>query len=90
MKSKISGLSIALVLLTAVSGQARPRSAEELIAFLEEAQKDCEWKTRNLTGGPKGRMLLHKRIMDDVLERLKAGQPVDPRKLEQALAVHGG
>jgi len=46
-------------------------------------------KTRNLTGGPKGKMLLHKKTIDDVLEQLKAGQTVDPRKIEKALEVHG-
>jgi len=34
-------------------------------------------------------MLLHKKTIDDVLEQLKAGQTVDPRKIEKALEVHG-
>lgn len=60
----------------------------EMIDHLEEAARDCDWKARNLTGAPKGKMLLHKRTMDDVLEGLKAGREVDTRKLEEALKVH--
>ncbi|HEU4343851.1 MAG TPA: hypothetical protein VFU31_20045 [Candidatus Binatia bacterium] len=83
--------AIGLVVLFSSSGFAQePTSKTELITHLEEVQKDCEWKTRNLTGGPKGKMLLHKRTMDDVLEQLKAGEPVDPKKIDKALEVHPG
>lgn len=89
MKTKNMLPGMALVLLFATSGYARePITTIELIDHLEEALTDCSWKTRNLTGAPKGKMLLHKRTMEDVLEALKAGREVDPRKLERALTTH--
>ena len=89
MKSKYILPAIALVLVFSSSGFARdPITTIELIDRLEEALSDCNWKTRNLTGAPKGKMLLHKRTMEDVLEGLKAGREVDSRKLERALTTH--
>ncbi len=89
MKSKRILPAIALVLALSPSGFARePITVIELIDHLEEAVRDCDWKSRNLKGGPKGKMLLHKRTMDDVLEALKAGRVVDSKKLEEALRGH--
>ena len=89
MKSKHILLAIVLALVFPFSGSAQePITVIELIDHLEEAVRDCDWKSRNLTGAPKGRMLLHKRTMDDVLEALKAGRVVDSEKLEEALKGH--
>ena len=89
MKSKYILPAIALVFVVSSSGFARePITIIELIDHLEEALRDCGWKTRNLTGAPKGKMLLHKRTMEDVLDDLKAGRIVDSRKLEEALTAH--
>jgi len=80
---------IGLAALFSSTGYAKESlTTVELIDHLDEAARDCDWKARNLTGAPKGRMLMHKRTMDDVLEQLKAGREVDPRKLEEALKVH--
>jgi hypothetical protein len=75
-------------LFSSVGFAKEPLTMVEMIDHLEEAVRDCDWKARNLTGAPKNNMLLHKRTMDDVLERLKAGREVDLRKLEEALKVH--
>ena len=89
MKSKYIFPAIAFVFALSSSGFAQePITVIELIDHLEEAVRDCDWKTRNLTGAPKGKMLLHKRTMEDVLDGLKAGRVVDSRKLEEALKVH--
>ena len=89
MKSKHILPAVALVFVFSSSGFARdPITVIGMIDYLEEAVRDCDWKTRNLTGGPKGKMLLHKRTMEEVLGGLKAGREVDPRKLEEALKVH--
>jgi hypothetical protein len=89
MKSKHILPAIALVFVFSSPGFSRePITVIELIDHLEEAVRDCDWKTRNLTGAPKGKMLLHKKTMEDVLDGLKAGREVDSRKLEKALKVH--
>jgi len=89
MKTKHILLALALVLVVSSSGSAQePITVIELIDHLEEAVRDCDWKARNMTGAPKIKMLLHKRTMEDVLEALRAGRAVDPKKLETALKVH--
>jgi hypothetical protein len=89
MKYKKTLTAMALVLVFSSSGWARePMTTSELIDHLEEALGDCTWKTRNMTGAPKLKMLLHKRTMEDALEALKAGRVVDSKKLEVALSVH--
>ena len=89
MKTKNVLPAMALVLVFSASGYARePITTTELIDHLEEALTDCNWKTRNLTGAPKGKMLLHKRTVEDVLDALKAGREVDSEKLERALRTH--
>ena len=89
MKSKYILPAIAFVFAFSSSGFAQaPITGIELIDHLEASARECSWKTQNLTGAPKGKMLLHKRTMEDVLDGLKAGRVVDSRKLEEALKVH--
>jgi hypothetical protein len=89
MKSKHILLAIALALVFSSAGSAQePITVIELIDHLDGALRDCDWKARNLTGAPKGKMLMHKKTMEDVLEALKAGRVVDTRKLEEAIKVH--
>ena len=89
MKSKQIVAAMSLVLIVSSPALARdPLTTIELTEHLEQALSDCSWKTRNLTGAPLGKMLLHKRTMEDVLEALKAGREVDSKKLEEALKVH--
>lgn len=78
------------VLFSSPAVPREPLTVIEMIDHLEETLADCKWTTRNLKGAPLGRMLLHKKTMEDVLEALKAGAVVEPRKLEEALKVHPG
>lgn len=89
MKFTFTATAFALSLLLSSPTFARePLTVTEMIDHLEELLRDCTWKTRNLTGGPLGKMLLHKKTMEDVLEGLKEAREVDSRKLEEALKVH--
>jgi hypothetical protein len=89
MKSKHIVAAMGLVLIVSSPAFARdPITTVELTDHLEKALSACSWKTRNLTGAPQGKMLLHKRTMEDVLEALKAGREVESKKLEEALKVH--
>lgn len=89
MKSTYTLLATALILVFSSLGFDRePITIIEVIDELEEGIRDCDWKTRNLTDAPKGKMLLHKKTMENVLEELKTGREVDPRKLEEALKIH--
>jgi hypothetical protein len=86
MNAKHILFALALALVFSSSGSAQDRIT--VVDRLEEALRDCDWKSRNMTGAPKGRMLMHKRTMEDVLEALNAGREVDSRKLEEALKGH--
>lgn len=89
MKSQYILLVLALILVFPSAGFAwQPITRIEVIDRLEEAVRDCDSKTRTLTGAPKGKMLLHKKTMEDALKALKTGREVDPRKLAEALKVH--
>ena len=89
MKAKYILIAVGLTLVMSSSGYAQgPITVIELIDHLDEAVRDCDWQARNLTGGPKLKMLLHTRTMDDVLEALRAGREVDSIKLEEALRDH--
>lgn len=89
MKSKYILPAIALVFIFSSSGFARgPMTGIELINHLEAAARECDRKARNLTGAPKGKMLLHKRTIEDALDAFKVGREVETRKLENALKVH--
>ena len=81
--------AVALALSLGSPAFARePLTVSEMIDHLEELVVDCKWSTRSLKGGPLGKMLLHKKTMEDVLEALKAGRVVESRKLEEALRGH--
>lgn len=65
-----------------------PLPVIELINHLEASIADCNWKARSLKGARFGRMLLHKKTMEDVLDALRTGHAVEPCKLEEALQTH--
>lgn len=88
-KSYLSTLGAVLLTATVAGAQQLPSNAET-IARLAQALERCEHGVAALKGGPKGSMLLHQRLMDNVLEQLKAGQSVDPRNIEKAFANHTG
>ena len=91
MKTKLLLATMLGTLLTSTAATAQQSTGNtELIARLERVRQDCEWKTRTLKGGPQGSMLLHQRMMDNVLEQLKAGQSVDPQKIQKAFENHSG
>ena len=89
MKFRHIARAVALSVLFSSPTLARePLTVIEMIDHLEEALAECKWTTRNLKGAPLGRMLLHKKTMEDVLDGLKTGRVVEPRKLEEALTPH--
>lgn len=89
MRSKTVLLALALASVVASIGSAQePITVVELIDHLDEALRDCDLKSRNLTDAPKLKMLMHKRTMEDALEGLKTGRAVDSRKLEEAFNGH--
>ncbi len=58
---------------------------QELIARLERMASDSDSKARMLTGGPKQQWLLRELRIKNLIEKLKAGQQVDPREIDEIL-----
>ncbi len=88
MKTKLFLFVIVAILLGSTAMAQQPTAKAALVSRLESAKQDCAWKARNLKGAPQANMLLHQRLMENVLEQLKAGQGVDQQKIDKAFAGH--
>lgn len=82
-------LSVSPILWTSVpvSGQQKAENTE-LVARLERMAGESDEKVRNLTGGPKGKWLLHQRRVRGLIDKLKSGQSVDPNEIDEILKEH--
>lgn len=91
MKTKSFLLTIFSILLVSTAAMAQQSGGNAgLISRLEDARQNCAWKIRTLKGAPQANMLLHQRMMENVLEQLKAGQTVDHQKIVKAFENHAG
>jgi hypothetical protein len=89
MKAKQLLVAIGVTLLTSAPVWAEQHGDNpQLLARLEQMHKDCEWKTRNLTGGAKGVQLLHHTKLGNVIEQIKNGQSVDPKEIDAVVKGH--
>ena len=83
MNTKIFVLAIAMNVFAAAPMWAQQKAPDaNLVAQLEKrlAQSDSEGK--RLTGAPKSLWLLREAKIEKIIERLKAGQSVDPKELD--------
>lgn len=82
MNTKIFVLAIAINFLAVAPMWAQGAPDANLLAQLEKqlAQSDSEGK--RLTGAPKSLWLLREAKIQKIIERLRAGQPVDPKELD--------
>ena len=86
MKTKVFFLAVSLSVLVAMPVGAQQQSPDpNLVAQLEKMLAQSDYKSRTLTGGPKGLWLLRQAKIEKIIERLKAGQPVDPKDLDTIL-----
>jgi hypothetical protein len=89
MKVKTLTLAIGLGLVFAAPALPQQRGGDPgLLARLEQLAGDCEWKLRNATGGVKGRLSLHHRKLENIIEQLKAGKSVDSKEVDAVLHEH--
>ena len=86
MKTKVFLLAVGLGALAASPLWAQQQKPDQnLVAQLEKRLAESDSKTRNLTGGPKGLWLLRQAKIEKLIERLKAGQSVDPKEIDVIL-----
>ena len=89
MKTKQLFLVASVVFLSSMPLKAEPQAQNpDLLTRLEQMAGDCEWKVRNMTGGVKGRWLLHHAKMGKVIDQLKASQAVDPKVIDTVIKEH--
>ena len=87
MNTKIFVLAMAMNVLAATPMWAQQSAPDaNLLAQLEKrlAQSDSEGK--RLTGAPKSLWLLREAKIAKIIERLKAGESVDPKELDVVLS----
>ena len=86
MKTKILILAVALGMFAATPIWAQQQKPDaNLMAQLEKRLAESDSKAKGLTGGPKQKWLLRQAEIDKVIDRLKAGQSVDPKEIDVIL-----
>lgn len=87
MNRKVFGLAIAMNLPAVTLMWAQQTTPDaNLLAQLEKRLAQSESEGKRLTGAPKSLWLLRKAKIEKIIERLKAGQPVDPKELDVAVS----
>jgi hypothetical protein len=83
MKTKVLALAIALNVFAVAPLWAQEKSPDaNLLAQLEKRFAESDTKSKGLTGGPKSLWLLRQAKIEKIIDRLKAGQSVDPKELD--------
>jgi len=88
MNLKLFAVAVSLALLAATAEAQDKGSNRELVAKLDQMRSESEHKAQILTGGPKQKWLLHEARLNKLIDRLKAGQPVDPKEIDELLKEH--
>ena len=86
MKTKVLTLAIVLNVFAVAPMWAQQKSPDaNLLAQLEKRLAESDSKSRGLTGGPKSLWLLREAKIEKIIDRLKAGQSVDPKEIDVIL-----
>ena len=86
MKTKVFTFAIALNLFAVAPMWAQQKTPDpNLLAQLEKRLAESDSKSRGLTGGPKSLWLLREAKIEKIIDRLKAGQSVDPKEIDVIL-----
>lgn len=87
MKTKVFTLAIALNLFVVAPMWAQQKAPEaNLVAQLEKRLAQSDSESKRLTGVPKSLWLLREAKVEKIIERLKAGQSVNPKELDVILS----
>ena len=87
MKTKVFTLAIALNLFAAAPMWAQQKAPEaNLVAQVEKRLAQSDSESKRLTGVPKSLWLLREAKIEKIIERLKAGQSVNPKELDVILS----
>ena len=83
MNTKVFLLALAINTIAVTPMWAQDKATDaNLVAQLEKRLTESDTKAKGLTGGPKALWLLREAKIEKIVERLKAGQSVDPKELD--------
>jgi hypothetical protein len=86
MKTKLFVVAVILNMFVAMPIWAQQQKPDaNLVAQLEKMLVESDSKSRGLTGAPKQKWLLRHAKIEKIIDRLKAGQSVDPRDIDVIL-----
>jgi len=85
----ILAISLTSILSISASTWAQQKAEnQELVVRLEQMASENDWKIKTSTGAPHQKWLLHQRKVQNLIEKLKAGQSVDPQEIDRILTEH--
>jgi len=83
MKTKVLALTIALNVFAVAPLWAQEKSPDaNLLPQLENRLAQSDSESKRLTGAPKMLWLMREAKIEKIIDRLKAGQSVDPKELD--------
>ena len=86
MKTKAIHLAVGLgVLVAKPLWDQEPNSDPNLVGRMEQKLAESDSEVRSLTGGPQAVWLLRKVEIENTLDRLNDGQPVDSKEIDRIL-----
>ena len=86
MRTKVFTLAITFIVFAVAPMWAQQQKADlNLVAQLEKRLAESDLKSKGLTGAPKQLWLLRRAKIDNIIDRLKAGQSVDPKEIDTVL-----
>jgi hypothetical protein len=87
MNTRIFVLALAINVLAVSPMWAQQKAPDaNLIVQLENRLAESDAQSKRLTGAPKSLWLLREAKIERIIERLKAGQTVDPKELDAVLS----
>jgi hypothetical protein len=84
MKALLLAAALNIFIATPMWAQQQKPDAN-LVAQLDKMLAESDSKARGLTGAPKQKWLLRHAKIEKIIDRLKAGQSVDPRDIDVIL-----
>ena len=87
MNIKVFVLAMAINVVAVAPMWAQQKSPDaNLLAQLEKRLAQSDSESKRLTGAPKSLWLLREAKIEKIIERLKAGQSVDPKEIDAILS----
>jgi len=87
MNTKVFVLAMAINVVAVAPMWAQQKSPDaNLLAQLEKRLAQSDSESKRLTGAPKSLWLLREAKIEKIIERLKAGQSVDPKEIDAILS----